>query len=103
MVSGETAAENGSIARDISAVARIDAVGQILDVVCRITGMGFAAVARVTDVHWTACAVRDQIGFGLPIGAQLPLKSTLCDEIREHRQPSCSVRAAMEDMEIADA
>lgn len=37
--------------KDIDAVARIDAVPGILDVICRITGMGFAAVARVTDDH----------------------------------------------------
>jgi signal transduction histidine kinase len=87
MGSGDTEAEGGAIARDIAAVSGIDAVQQILDVVCRITGMGFAAVARVTDTHWTACAVRDEIGFGLPVGGELPLQTTLCDEIRGHRQP----------------
>ncbi len=75
------------IDRDIAAVAGIAAVENILDVVCRITGMGFAAVARVTETHWTACAVRDEIGFGLPVGGELPLKTTLCDEIRDSREP----------------
>jgi hypothetical protein len=40
----------------VAAVGRIDAVGRILDVVCRTTGMGFAAVARVTEDRWIACA-----------------------------------------------
>jgi hypothetical protein len=33
---------------EIAAVGHINAVPTILDVVCRTTGMGFAAVARVT-------------------------------------------------------
>ena len=46
---------------DVDAIARIDAVPTILEVVCRTTGMGFAAVARVTEDRWIACAVRDEI------------------------------------------
>ena len=42
MASGETTAAGGPIARDIAAIANIDAVRQILDVVCRTTGMGYA-------------------------------------------------------------
>jgi len=76
-----------AIARDIATISGLEAVTSILDVVCRVTGMGFAAVARVTDTHWTACAVRDVIGFGLVAGGELPLNTTLCDEIRGHRQP----------------
>ncbi|WP_162820800.1 hypothetical protein [Microvirga calopogonii] len=33
---------------DLAAIDRIQAVPTILEVVCRTTGMGFAAVARVT-------------------------------------------------------
>ena len=54
----------------------------ILDVVCRTTGMGFAAVARVTESRWIACSVRDDIGFGLKPGGELEVKTTICDEIR---------------------
>jgi signal transduction histidine kinase len=50
--------------------------------VCRSTGMRFATVARVTEDTWTACAVRDEIDFGLQAGSELPLKTTICDEIR---------------------
>ena len=46
-------------AADIDAIQRIDAVPRILEIVCRSTGMGFAAVARVTDGRWICCAVRD--------------------------------------------
>ena len=72
---------------DVRTVAGIDSVPLILDVVCRITGMGFAAVARVTDDKWIACATRDEIGFGLGPGGELPLKTTICDEIRDSHTP----------------
>jgi signal transduction histidine kinase len=71
---------------DISAIGRIDAVSTILDVVCRTTGMGFAAVARVTDDRWIACAVKDDISFGLQAGGELKVQTTICDEIRDSRQ-----------------
>jgi hypothetical protein len=73
-------------AQDISRVAGIAAVPNILDVVLRMTGMGFAAVARVTDTRWVACQVLDPVRFGLKPGDELPLESTLCNEIRGHRQ-----------------
>ncbi len=34
---------------DLDAIAAIDAVPTILDVVCRTTGMGFAGGGRVTE------------------------------------------------------
>jgi signal transduction histidine kinase len=71
-----------SVARDIATVARIGAVPSILQMVCTATGMRFAAVARVTEDTWIACAVRDEIDFGLKAGGELPLKTTICDEIR---------------------
>jgi signal transduction histidine kinase len=77
---------NDPIAEDIAAVGRIDAVPKILEVVCRLTGMRFAAVARVTAERWVACAVRDEIEFGLVPGGELELASTICDEIRQSGQ-----------------
>lgn len=70
---------------DIDAVQKIAAVPTILDVVCRATGMGFAAVARVTEDRWIACQVLDNIHFGLPPGGELKVETTLCHEIRQHR------------------
>jgi signal transduction histidine kinase len=58
-------------------------VPTILEVVCRTTGMGFAAIARVTDDRWIACAVRDEIDFGLKAGGELTVETTICDEIRD--------------------
>lgn len=76
-----------SIARDIASIARISAVPSLLRVICQHTGMGFAAVARVTDGTWTACAVEDSIGFGLQPGGQLDVHTTLCKESRAVRRP----------------
>ena len=71
---------------DVEAVARIKAVPSILDVVCMTTGLGFAAVARVTDDSWIACGVRDTIQFGLQPGGELKLDTTICNDIRQtHR------------------
>lgn len=69
---------------DIEAVQRIAAVPTILEVVCSTTGMGFAAVARVTEDRWIACQVLDNAHFGLPAGGELKVETTLCHEIRQH-------------------
>jgi signal transduction histidine kinase len=69
-------------AKSVALVGQIEAVPKILDVVCRITGMGFAAVARVTGDQWIACAVRDRIAFGLVPGGELPVETTLCHDVR---------------------
>ena len=76
-----------NIQQDIADIGRIDAVPSILEVICRTTGMGFAAVARVTDDRWIACAVRDEINFGLVAGGELKLETTICNEIRQNHQP----------------
>lgn len=70
------------VERDVAAIASIDAVPTILEVVCRTTGMGFAAVARVTEDRWVACEVRDEIQFGLKLGGELKVETTICNEIR---------------------
>jgi signal transduction histidine kinase len=67
---------------DIDAVSRIPAVPTILEVICRTTGMGFAAIARVTDDRWIACGVRDEIDFGLQPGGELKIETTICSHIR---------------------
>jgi signal transduction histidine kinase len=72
---------------DVAAANRIEAVPTILEVVCRTTGMGFAAVARVTEDRWIACSVRDEIAFGLQQGSELKVETTICNEIRHHRKP----------------
>ena len=76
-----------AIARDINCIGRISAVPLLLKMACQTTGMGFAAVARVTAGSWTACAVEDRIAFGMRVGDQLPVRETLCNEARVTRTP----------------
>ena len=80
-------ANEESIARDIAAISRIEAVPMILKAVTHATGMRFAAVARVTESKWTACAVYDDIQFGLQPGGELALEATFCNEIRQSGKP----------------
>ena len=77
---GDTETE---VQSDVALVQRIGAVPSILDVVCRSTGMGFAAVARVTAGRWIACSVRDDIAFGLAAGGELKVETTICHQIQE--------------------
>ncbi len=70
---------------DIDAIAQIEAVPTILNVVCRVTGMGFAAVARVTDSRWICLAVNDEINFGLKPGGELKVETTICREVHQGR------------------
>ena len=75
------------VRKDVERIQQLPIVPAILELICRTTGMGFAAVARVTEEKWIACAVKDEIQFGLRPGGELVLETTICDEIRGHGQP----------------
>jgi signal transduction histidine kinase len=75
------------ISLDVALVQRIPVLSTILEVITTTTGMGFAAVARVTQEKWVACGVRDEIQFGLKPGGELLLESTICNEIRDSLKP----------------
>lgn len=83
---------------DIEVIDRIPAVPTILDVVCRTTGMGFAAVARVTESRWIACSVKDEIQFGLKPGGELKVETTICHEVRQHRDAVIINHVAEDDI-----
>jgi len=68
-----------NLLNDIAEIGRIEAVPRILETVAHITGSRFAAIARVTETSWTACATLDTLGFGLVPGGQLVLETTICD------------------------
>ena len=78
---------NDIFQRDIDDVSALEVVPQILDVLQKMTGMGFCAVARVTPDRWIACAVKDEIGFGLRPGGELKVDTTICHEIRQSGEP----------------
>ena len=71
--------------KDVARISAIAAVPTILDVVSRTTGMGFTAVARVTEDRWVTCASRDELAFGLKPGDELKVETTICHEIRQSR------------------
>jgi signal transduction histidine kinase len=72
---------------DVDCVSGIAAVPTILEVICRTTGLGFAALARVTEERWIACSVLDAIDFGLKPGDELKVETTICHEIRRSQEP----------------
>jgi signal transduction histidine kinase len=74
-------------ARAVAAIARTDAVPTLLKVLCEMTGMRVAVVARVTDKTWTVCAVKDEANFGLRPGMELAVNTTLCFDSRAWRAP----------------
>lgn len=71
------------LAAEVAAYGDDSELRAIVEDVCRITGMGFAAIARVTADRWIACQVADQIEFGLDPGDELQIKTTICNDIRE--------------------
>lgn len=66
----------------IANIAQIGSVNAILEVICRITNMGFAAVAEITGERWIACKVRDESGFGIAVGHELNMYATFCQDVR---------------------
>jgi signal transduction histidine kinase len=75
------------IARDIVAVGKLQAVPTLLEVLCEFTGMRFAAVVRVGENTWTACAVKNAINLSVMPGGQLDLETTLCIESKRSNAP----------------
>jgi signal transduction histidine kinase len=92
---------NEPFQKDIDNIRQIPIIGSLLDVVCQTTGMGFAAVARVTEDIWMACSVRDDINFGLLPGGELEIKTTICNEIRQSGQPVV-IDCVLEDADFKD-
>jgi GAF domain-containing protein len=67
----------------VAALGEDERLREILRDICEATGMGFSAIARVTEQQWIACQVEDRIEFGLDPGDELKIKQTICDEIRD--------------------
>jgi GAF domain-containing protein len=76
-----------ALAADVRAVENIRGVDHLLKLICQVTGMGFAVVARVTNDIWMACAVYDVVDLGVRTGQQIPAEATLCRLARESRSP----------------
>src|SRR3984957_11701055 len=86
------------VAKAIEAIGRIEVVPTLLAVLCEITGMRFSVVACVTDTTWIACAVQDEIGFGVKRDSQLAVNTTLCSESRASRVPIVIEHASVDPL-----
>lgn len=78
--------EEDDLRRDVGRIDAIREVPLILEVCRKATGMGFVAVARVTEGRWITCASLDDLAFGLRPGDELEVESTLCQEVRATRE-----------------
>jgi signal transduction histidine kinase len=73
--------------QDIRRIGAIREVPPILEACRAATGMGFTAIARVTEDCWITCASLDHVAFGLLPGDELEVSSTICQEVRACRDP----------------
>lgn len=71
---------------DVREIQSLEIVSTLLHVISEFSGLGFTAIARVTESHWTALAVQDRIALGVVPGQQLDIHTTICKEVREVRQ-----------------
>jgi signal transduction histidine kinase len=72
---------------DCNALSGVEAFPRMLEMLCRATGLGFAAVARVTKERWVACVVKDHINFGIRPGDTFSPQNTIGGNILKHRLP----------------
>jgi len=63
-------------------VTQIPIVSQLLDVICGTTGMGFSAIARVTEDRWITCTANENNSLNLKPGDELKIETTICDQVR---------------------
>lgn len=69
-------------AREIKAVATIDAIPHIMEILANSFQLRFICAARVTEQAWTMCAVLDNADFGLKPGDHLDIDTTFCRTVR---------------------
>ncbi|NJW51375.1 GAF domain-containing sensor histidine kinase [Salinimicrobium oceani] len=56
----------------------------MLQIVCSTTNLRFAAIARVTNERWVACATMDNVPLGLNPSDELNIDDTFCQQV--HRE-----------------
>jgi signal transduction histidine kinase len=72
---------------DIKAAGRVPALMKILDVVHHTTALRFAVIGRVTQGRLIACAVLDEVGLGLDMGDELPIETTISQDVITRGEP----------------
>jgi signal transduction histidine kinase len=91
------------VSKAVGAIGRIDAVPTLLAVLREITGMRFAAVARVTENVWTVCAVQDGLQLGIEAGAPFVLRTNLAFQSQSTRAPIIVEQASTDPRYRTDA
>lgn len=84
--------------QDVRQIGAIREVPLILDLCRQMTGMGFTAIARVTERRWITCASLDHLNFGLRPGDELEVESTICHEVRQ-----CQDTIVIPDVDASEA
>ena len=72
---------------ELAVIAEIETASNILRLTTRLTDMRFSAISKMTDTHWVACAVYDELHFGVEVGYELQLEATLCNGLRANPTP----------------
>ena len=78
-----SAPDVNELLREVAPIEHDAEILALLEEVCRVTEMGFAAVVRVTETRWVACQVLDRIEFGMKPGDELDVATTVCDDVRK--------------------
>lgn len=76
-----------SLQRDVRAVASLSSIPTILAAMREVTGLRFGVIARVTPREWVACAVYDELEFGLRPGDPLEISNTFCSRVNATNEP----------------
>lgn len=71
-----------ALSHDVDMILALPSTSRILAAASVMTGLRFAAIARVTEDRWVTCATVDSLNFGLKPGDELILETTLCHEVR---------------------
>ncbi|GGG61126.1 sensor histidine kinase [Salipiger pallidus] len=77
--------DDDPLCHDVQRVGVIADISLLLEACNAATGMGFTAIARVTEDRWVTCMALDKADFGLKPGDELDVRSTLCHEVRGTR------------------
>jgi GAF domain-containing protein len=84
-----------------AAIAEIESTAHLLTLVTRLTRMRCAAIAKFSEADWIACAVHDEIHFGIQPGDTVALDTTLCNDVRLQRRPLV-IPSLSQDQRYAD-
>lgn len=80
-------AETAALEADVASIQRLTSVQALLQLITAVTGLRLSLIARVTPERWLCAAAHDVMGFGLKVGQELEVATTLCNEVRDSHKP----------------